>query len=182
MHEHEHTYRFYIRQGEFELDVEGDRNFVESYVAAFLAGEAELERGKSVRARSGGKGSKRAKEPDAMSGLVDAKALQDYVKGRKLTSDGKRYMAFAMFLKSRGINEISAGLIRECYKALNIPYKHTSRQNLFLMKKAGKVSAGSQPGFYVLTPKGEAEAGKLGKRVRTAKKKTPARRVKRAKK
>lgn len=46
---HEHTFRFYIRQGEFELDVEGDRSFVESYVAAFLAGEADLQRRKPVR-------------------------------------------------------------------------------------------------------------------------------------
>lgn len=34
------TYRFYIRQGEFELDLEGDQEFVESYLEAFFEGEA----------------------------------------------------------------------------------------------------------------------------------------------
>ena len=33
----EKPYRIHIRQGEFELDVEGDRAFVETYIDAFLA-------------------------------------------------------------------------------------------------------------------------------------------------
>jgi hypothetical protein len=38
----ENLYRIHFRQGEFELDVEGDRGFVESYVAAFIAGAPVL--------------------------------------------------------------------------------------------------------------------------------------------
>jgi len=168
---HEHTYRFYIRQGEFELDVEGDRNFVESYVAAFLAGEAQLNAGKKKRAIGGATGRKRkAALPEKSSGVsINKAALQEYVKGKKLSSDGKKYVAFTAFLKSQGVAEVNAVMIRDCYKALDLPYKPTSRQNLFLMKKSGKVAAGSAPGMYVLTEKGEQEASVLGGKSKKAK-------------
>ncbi|HQO19594.1 MAG TPA: hypothetical protein PK747_02330 [Acidobacteriota bacterium] len=166
---HDHTYRFFIRQGEFELDVEGDRNFVESYVAAFLAGEAELE-GKKVLRRPGG----RKKEAFKSSGQVDRAALQEFAKGRRLESDSHRYLAFAFFLKKQGIGEVNAGLMRECYDALNIPYSPTSRQNLFLMKKNGKAEKGSRQGYFALTAKGESEAEKLGLPAKPPKKRKAA--------
>jgi hypothetical protein len=163
---HEHTYRFYIRQGEFELDVEGDRNFVESYVAAFLAGEAEIDKLEPARkAVKGRTGKTKAGKGGSPQIKIDKEALLNFVKGKKLPSDGKRYLAYAAFLKTQGINEINAGYIRQCYKILGIAYKPTSRQNLFLMKRYGKVVSGSQPGFYSLTDKGEKEASKLGKRA-----------------
>ena len=37
------NYRIHIRQGQFELDVEGDREFVESYVEGFLSGDSSME-------------------------------------------------------------------------------------------------------------------------------------------
>ena len=160
---HDHTYRFFIRQGEFELDVEGDRNFVESYVAAFLAGEAELEAKKVIRQPG------RKREAFTASGLVDRAALQEFVKGRRLESDSKRYLVFTLFLKKQGVGEVNAGLMRECYRALNIPYRSTSRQNLFLMKKNGKAETGSKQGYFSLTAKGEEEAESLGLPVKPKK-------------
>ncbi len=173
---HDHTYRFYIRQGEFELDVEGDRNFVESYVAAFLAGEAELE-GKKILRPAGG----RKREALKASGLVDRAALHEFVKGRRLESDSKRYLVFTLFLKKQGVSEVNAGLMRECYNALGITYRPTSRQNLFLMKKNGKAETGSRQGYFSLTAKGEAEAENLGLPAKPLKKRT-ARKSRKSKK
>lgn len=170
---HEHTFRFYIRQGDFELDVEGDRNFVESYVAAFLAGEAELQGKKAIRPTR----VKKSRESKA-SGMVDRAALRDFVKGKKLGSDSKRYLAFSLFLKRQGIDQINSALVRECYDALDIPFKPASRQNIFLMKKSGKAAAGSGQGYITLTPKGEAEAEKLGMPGKPRKKRVAGKRSK----
>lgn len=163
----EKIYRFYIRQGEFEMDVEGDQNFVENYVAAFLAEQAEIESGARVAKRAN---PKKAQRPQAKKTLpakfsIDKAALLDYVKNRNISSDGKRYLCFMAFLKTQGLNEVNAGNIRDCYKNLGIPFKATSRQNLYIMKRYGKVVPGKEPGLYILTEKGDKEAAKLEKRT-----------------
>jgi hypothetical protein len=175
---HEHTYRFYIRQGEFELDVEGDQNFVEAYVAAFLAGEAEIEEHLQKRIEKKPGQTVKARKIVPASKGINKEALMNYVKGKNFSSDGKRYLGLMAFLKAQGAAEANAGDIRQCYKILGISFKATSRQNLFLMKKYGKVVSGSKPGMYALTPKGEKAAAKLGKRasarksaIRTARRK-----------
>jgi hypothetical protein len=167
-------YRFRYKQGEFELDVEGDRAFVETYVEAFLADESYLGledemaaegRGKRVRAVAPAK----AKGADM---AVDGEALKAFMKGRKGLSNKQRYLEYMRFWMSRGVKEVGDSHIQACFRAEGLKVPPTGRQNFGSLRADGLVRAGSGRGFWTLAPAGGGEkAPKSAQPRKTAPKK-----------
>lgn len=168
-------YRIHFRQGEFELEVEGDRAFVESYVAAFIAGTPAQAVEKKIP-RSGGAGPARpvAGKPKGID-AVDVPALKTYMKGRKPASNKERYLTYMGFLKTRGRASVSDTMIRACFTADGLSAPPTGRQNFSILRGDGLVKAGSGRGLWSLTPEGEENlgvrsAGKSGGRAERGRK------------
>jgi hypothetical protein len=158
----EKSYRIHIRQGEFEIDVEGDRAFVEAYVEAFLAEESGLEpfqeaapeeRAKTKRLAKQKTPARRKKSARGPRQEVsaDATALKAYMKGKKVESNKARYLQYMRFWHSRGENQVGDRHIQACYMAENLPMPPTGRQNFGSLRKDGLVKAGSQRGLWALT-------------------------------
>jgi len=158
----EKSYRIHIRQGEFEIDVEGDRAFVEAYVEAFLAEESGLEpfqeaapedRAKTKRGakqRAPARRKKSAREP-RQEVSADATVLKAYMKGKKVESNKARYLQYMRFWHSRGETQVGDRHIQACYLAENLPMPPTGRQNFGSLRKEGLVKAGTQRGLWALT-------------------------------
>ncbi len=158
----EKSYRIHIRQGEFEIDVEGDRAFVEAYVEAFLAEESGLEpiqeaapedRAKTkhrAKQRTPARRKKSAREP-RQEVSADATALKAYMKGKKVESNKARYLHYMRFWRSQGEKQVGDRHIQACYKAENLPMPPTGRQNFGSLRKDGLVNAGTQRGLWALT-------------------------------
>jgi hypothetical protein len=148
-------YRFRYKQGEFELDVEGDRAFVETYVEAFLADESYLGLEEEMAAGKGrGKHAKAApqiKTKDA-DDAVDGEALKAFMKGRKGLSNKQRYLEYMRFWMSRGVKEVGDGHIQACFQAEGLKIPPTGRQNFGSLRSDGLVMAGSGRGLWALTP------------------------------
>jgi hypothetical protein len=153
-------YRFRYKQGEFELDVEGDRAFVETYVEAFLADESylgledEMAAGKALSQRA--KASPPAKAKPANMG-VDGEALKAFMKGKKRLSNKQRYLEYMRFWLGRGVNEVGDSHIQACFQAEGLKVPPTGRQNFGSLRADGLVKAGSGRGFWTLTPLGAGE-------------------------
>jgi len=159
----EKSYRIHIRQGEFEIDVEGDRAFVEAYVEAFLAEESGLEpfqeaapeeRAKTKRLakqKAPARRKKAAREP-RQEVSTDSSALKAYMKGRKVESNKARYLQYMRFWHSRGEKQVSDRHIQACYLAENLAMPPTGRQNFGSLRKEGLVKAGTMRGLWALTP------------------------------
>lgn len=160
------AYRIHIRQGEFELDVEGDRAFVESYVDAFLSDEGEFEppverktRGKAAHKTSGGR--KSAPRKGAVE--VDKAALRTFVKGKKVTSNKDRYLLYLRFWHAQGLKQVGDGHMQACFSAEGLPIPPTGRQNFGSLRKEGLVKAGTARGMWSLTSEGIEGTSKVAK-------------------
>ena len=159
----EQQYRIHIRQGEFELDVEGDRAFVEAYMEAFLADEADLEiegeqetkpgRPKRRGKKQGTSGARRA-EP-----ALDPAALRAFMKGRGPVTNKQRYLEYMRFWASVGVKEVHDADIHACFSGEGLPVPPTGRQNFGSLRADGLVKTGSRRGFWALTPSGAAGGG-----------------------
>jgi hypothetical protein len=158
----EKSYRIHIRQGEFEIDVEGDRAFVEAYVEAFLSEESGLEpfqeaapeeRAKTKRLakqKTPARRNRSAGEP-RQEVSADTTALKAYMKGKKVESNKARYLQYMRFWHSRGEKQVGDRHIQACYLAENLPVPPTGRQNFGSLRKDGLVKAGTQRGLWTLT-------------------------------
>ena len=170
----EKSYRIHIRQGEFELDVEGDRAFVEAYAEALLAEDGDLEsipepapkRRKKPKTRAARKKTPHA-PPEEIS--PETQALKAFMNGRKVKSNKERYLEYMRFLHSHGAKEVGDRHIGACYSAEGLAVPPTGRQNFGTLRKEGLVKAGSQRGLWALTPAGLEGSPARAKRARGAK-------------
>lgn len=174
----EKTYRFYIRQGEFELDLEGDQDFVESYLEAFLESEAMLAGGAAETAK--GRGKRASKAPKSPKGepaaeTVDGAVLAAYMKGRRPKNHKERVLRFLGFLTSTGMRDWGTAQLMACYEASGMRFPAAGRQYFQILKKQGLVEKGSGWGLWRLTAKGAAQAEALGKPAKAEKAKAPKR-------
>lgn len=175
-------YRFRYKQGEFELDVEGDRAFVETYVEAFLADESylgledEMQVGKGRARRAKAAPAAKAKRSEV---AVDADALKAFMKGRKDLSNKQRYLEYMRFWAGHGVKEVGDTHIQACFVAEGLKVPPTGRQNFGSLRSDGLVKTGSGRGFWTLTPKGAGEAApKAPRPKRAAPKAKPRKRAK----
>ena len=178
----EKNYWIHIKQGDFELDVEGDRNFVESYVKTFL--EEETPKGRSGRATKAkpavkkagrkpsraakkavkaatqaGKKAKTAKAAEKASAVpeITKEELKKFLKGRSTKSLRDRYLLYSQFWASKGVKEISNNHIVACSKAAGHSDTGSGRQYFSIFTGQGLMKRGSKRGLWVLTPAGLAE-------------------------
>ncbi len=168
----EKAYRIHIRQGEFELDVEGDRAFVESYVDAFLSDEGEFEapldkrgRGRAVPKNTKG----RQARPRKGAVEVDKAALRAFVKGKKATSNKDRYLLYMRFWRTQGLKQVGDGHVQACFSAEGLPIPPTGRQNFGSLRKEGLVKAGTTRGMWALTEEVAEGTSKVAKARRRRK-------------
>ena len=188
----ENPYRIHIRQGEFELDVEGDRAFVEAYIEAFLAEEGMIEAepavkskkapaakpakvaakpaGKRAGKRAAGRGGRPTKVPE-----VNKAALRSFMGKRGPSSNKDRYLEYVRFWKSQGVNEVADAYIHACFVADGLPIPPTGRQNFSTLRDAGLITTGSRRGYWKLTESGEkgAPSAKRGRAAKKAAKRGP---------
>lgn len=191
----EKSYRIHIRQGEFELDVEGDRAFVETYIEAFLAEEAEGE--PMPRRRGRPKGAPKATPATRPSRRavpeVDRAALVARIGKARPMSNKERYLEYIRYWKEAGVDEVSDAFIHACFEAEGLAIPPTGRQNFSNLRDEGLVENGLRRGFWRLTQTGlegqagvagagpsrkagpKAKAGKAGRRGRKAKGSRPKR-------
>jgi hypothetical protein len=161
-------YRIHFRQGEFELDVEGDRDFVQSYVAAFLAGapEAPVDAGRKrppMKPHHPSKEARKAPSPKAAkaprkagSFTPDGSALKAFIKGKNPKSSREAYLLFLGFLTSQGEREASDAMIGACFRSLGLAVPPAGRQNFSALRREGLTRRGTARGMWKLTPEGEA--------------------------
>lgn len=170
----EKPYRIHIRQGEFELDVEGDRAFVETYIEAFLAEEGMLEMapppesGRGEKARSArGKARRAGRKGGAPQ--VDKDALKAFMAKVTPATNKERYLHYVRFWKSAGVSEVSDAHVKACFITEGLPVPPTGRQNFSTLRSEGLIQEGSKRGSWRLTGAGEkgdgaAAAGRPGKK------------------
>jgi len=177
------AYRIHIRQGEFELDVEGDRAFVESYVDAFLSDEGEFEPPVDKRSRgkaAPGKRGSRKSTPRKGAVEVDKAALRTFVKGKKATSNKDRYLLYMRFWHAQGLKQVDDGHVQACFSAEGLPIPPTGRQNFGSLRKEGLVKAGTARGMWSLANEGIEGTSKVAK-VRSRRKAGKGAKARRAK-
>lgn len=170
-------FRIHFRQGDFELDVEGDRQFVESYVAAFVAG-APIEvpgptPGRREAKRPGAPGKRPAEKAEAAPS-IDGEALKAFTKVRRPKSAKERYLVYLGFLKAQGIPAASDREMRACFVAEGRKVPASGRQNFSILRKEGLVKPGPKRGLWTLTPEGEARLAPSRAKVGTGSKAAPA--------
>lgn len=185
----EKSYRIHIRQGEFELDVEGDRAFVETYIEAFLAEEGMLEmapppeRARRGKARTGGGKTRKAGRKRGAP-EVDKDALRAFMARTSPSTNKERYFQYVRFWNSVGVNEVSDAHVKACFITEGLPVPPTGRQNFSTLRSKGLIQEGSKRGSWKLTGAGEKadQAGgsrRGAKKPKAAKKGSAARRTKR---
>jgi hypothetical protein len=150
-------YRIHIRQGEFELDVEGDRAFVEAYIEAFMSDAAMIEeeigpsRGRgSASGRRQKTGGKRVTVPE-----IDVAALNAFISPRAKTTNKERYLLYTKFWKTQGVSEITDAYVQACFQAQGLEIPPTGRQNFSTLRDEGLITSGSKRGTWSLTAKAE---------------------------
>ncbi|MGC8722339.1 MAG: hypothetical protein ACP5VF_00495 [Acidobacteriota bacterium] len=143
-------YRIHIRHGEFELDVEGDRGFVESYIEAFLAegGIPEVRAGK--RPRAGKPEEEKAVPRKRPIPEVDKAALKSFMAGKEPRSNKERYLYYIQFWREEGVNEVSDAHIHACFIADGLSIPPTGRQHFSTLRNEGVLTAGSTRGLWKL--------------------------------
>jgi hypothetical protein len=158
-------YRIHIRQGEFELDVEGDRAFVEAYIEAFMSDAAMIEEETGPRRRrssaSGQRkktGGKRVTVPE-----IDVAALNAFISPRAKTTNKERYLLYTKFWKAQGVSEITDAFVQACFQAQGLAIPPTGRQNFSTLRNEGLITTGSKRGTWSLTAKAEEEMEPKGK-------------------
>ena len=156
----EKSYRIHIRHGEFELDIEGDRKFVESYVDTLLAEGAMEEMGaepqpRKRRGRKAAPAAKRAPSPRRKQvPPIDKKALAAFMEGKKLTSNKEKYLEYIRFWKARGVDEVADAHIHACFLTAGKRVPPTGRQHFSSLRNEGMVRHGSSRGLWTLTKNG----------------------------
>ncbi|MGC8763659.1 MAG: hypothetical protein ACP5VN_08535 [Acidobacteriota bacterium] len=173
------SYRIHIRHGEFELDIEGDRAFVESYLEAlFLEEEAAAavlapepkspkkvkpaalpEKEKRRRGRppkAEGKAAKGERKRKYGSIEIDKKALTAFTAGKKAQSNKERYLLYLQFLKGAGFKEAADAHVQACFRAEGLEVPPTGRQHFRTLMAQGLVRPGTKRGLWALTDAGAA--------------------------
>lgn len=156
----EKSYRIHIKHGEFELDIEGDRKFVESYVDTLLAEGAVEEMGaepqpKRRRGRKAAPAAKRAPSPRRKQvPPIDKKELAAFMGGKKLTSNKEKYLEYMRFWKEKGVDEVADAHIHACFLAAGKRVPPTGRQHFSSLRNEGLVRHGSSRGLWALTKNG----------------------------
>lgn len=177
-------YRIHIRQGDFELDVEGDQSFVESYIGALLA-EGEIPQ--APPAEPAGRARKKTGVPKAGAGRGKAAAevqpeeLRAFMKGKAVRGNKDRYLEYMRFWNQKKVRSVSDAHIRQCFEAEGLPFPATGRQNFGALRKAGLVRRAGARGLWKLAEKPEPRentkrkpAAKKGRRPATGKGRKPA--------
>ena len=157
-------YRIHIRQGEFELDVEGDRAFVEAYIEAFMSDAAMIQeeigprraRGKSSAQRKGG--GKRTPVPE-----IDVAALDAFLGRRTKTTNKERYLLYTKFWKTQGVDEITDAHVQACFQAQGLEIPPTGRQNFSTLRDEGLIVPGARRGTWALSAEAETPPPGKGK-------------------
>jgi hypothetical protein len=155
-------YRIHIRQGDFELDVEGDQTFVESYIGALLAegeipeappAEAVRERGKVSKARA------RTGKPGRRNRVAEVRPddLKAFMKGRRVVGNKDRYLEYMRFWRQKGVRSVSDAHIQRCFEAQGLPVPPTGRQNFGTLRKEGLVRKAGARGLWKLAEEPGAE-------------------------
>ncbi|MCI4397363.1 MAG: hypothetical protein JHC34_00845 [Acidobacteria bacterium] len=156
----EKTYRFYIRQGDFELDIEGDQAFVESYVEAFL--EEELLDAEEKKARSS-KALKALPAPKApgkdLKGEIDFSSLADFMKAARPQTNKERFLHYVDFLRQQGVADVAAKDVEACFSAQRAKAPASLRQYFQVLKKQRLLEPSGNWGRWRLTQKGIAALG-----------------------
>lgn len=156
----EYPYRIHIRHGDFELDVEGDQAFVESYIGAFLAeGEiseaAPANSGKKMQGISRPAPPKKGRRKSVPE--VSAVELKAFMRGKKFEGNKERYLEYLRFWKKRGAGQVTDGHIQACYLAEGLEIPPTGRQNFSTLRSEGLVKPGSKRGYWALMEGSKAE-------------------------
>jgi hypothetical protein len=177
-------YRIHIRHGEFELDVEGDRGFVESYIEAFLAeGGIPEVRGRR-RPKAGKPEGEKADARKRSVPEVDKAALKAFMAGKEPRSNKERYLQYILFWRQEGVEEVSDAHIHACFLADGLSIPPTGRQHFSTLRNEGVLTSGSARGLWKLKTPAEKAAKGATKRataegkaaVRGPKRRGPARR------
>ncbi len=156
----EKSYRIHIKHGEFELDIEGDRKFVESYVDTLLAEGAVEEMGaepkpRKRRERRAAPAAKRAPSPRRKQvPEIDKKELAAFMDGKKLTSNKEKYLEYMRYWKTKGVDEVADAHIHACFLAGGKRVPPTGRQHFSSLRNEGLVRHGSTRGLWTLTKEG----------------------------
>lgn len=187
----EKNYWIHIKQGDFELDVEGDRNFVESYVKTFLEEETpkggdrrttkekpavkKAARKPSRAAKKAAKTTSKAAEPAKKASeipKVTKEELKKFLKGKSVKSLRDRYLLCSQYWTARGVKEFTNEHIVACSKAAGYPDTASGRQYFSILTRQGLMKHGSKRGQWMLTPAGTEEkvAGKSKAKAKTTKK------------
>ena len=155
-------YRIHIRQGDFELDVEGDQTFVESYIGALLA-EGEIpEAPPAEPVRGRGKVSKarvRTGKPGRTNRVDEVRPddLKAFMRGRRVAGNKDRYLEYMRFWSEKGVRSVSDAHIQRCFEAQGLPLPPTGRQNFGTLRKEGLVRKAGARGLWKLVEKPGAE-------------------------
>ncbi len=169
----EKTYRIHIRHGEFELDIEGDQAFVESYLEAFLS-EGDMEppapaKTRSIERKRGGSSQKRPpKKKGPRKGKyevpeIDKRALSKFVGKSRPNSNKARYLAYLQFWNGQGLKEVADAHVQACFLAQGLPVPATGRQHFRSLQQEGWVVPGSRRGLWALTEAGERASVPAGR-------------------
>jgi len=179
-------YRFYFRQGNFEIEVEGDRHFVEGYVASIMKEEPEEKKPAKAAVR---KAPAPKKAPAAGTAKtesqippVDAAALENYLKEHPVKTNKDRYLAYAGFLKTQGTPVVTNTHMKACFAAEKEDYPTTAHQNFSLLRKQKYMESAGERGTWKLTPAGEAALEAKPKKPAKAKPRAKAKRAPASKK
>jgi hypothetical protein len=169
----EKSYRIHIRHGEFELDIEGDQAFVESYLEAFLSeGDVEAPPAAMTAPSKGRRKGSRRRPPSKGNGQrkgkyqipdIDKKLLSQFMGKKKPNSNKSRYLAYLQFWKGHGLKEVADVHIHACFLAQGLPVPPTGRQHFRSLQEEGLVVPGSRRGLWALTEAGERAAVPTGR-------------------
>ena len=158
-------YRIHIRHGEFELDVEGDRGFVESYIEAFLAEGGIPEARVRKRPRAGKPAGEKAALRKRPVPEVDKAALKAFMAGKELRSNKERYLHYIQFWRQEGVDEVSDAHIHACFLADGLSIPPTGRQHFSTLRNEGVLTTGSTRGLWKLKAPAEKAAKGAAKKA-----------------
>jgi len=144
----EQNYRIRIKQDAIEIEVEGDKEFVEKHIEEFKKVLPEIAKElppkKVLEVPKGG----------ALEGL----SLAEFYKQKRPKDHNETVVVFAYWLtKKKGQEEVKTSDIGACFDEARIPKPKNVRQHIRIMASGKKacLTAGSQKGWYKLTLTGE---------------------------
>ncbi|MEJ2420951.1 MAG: hypothetical protein P8018_04340 [Acidobacteriota bacterium] len=160
----EKTYRFYIRRGDFELDVEGDKAFVKATTGKF-AKEIEGDSAPAVspatmppvKRRAKGASAKREKTTSRKTAIpqVNAKQLTAFLKNKSQKSHKERFLNYMGFWALQGVPEVSANHVAACFETQGRAFPATGRQYFQILRNDGLAEKSGKWGFWTLTKEGQ---------------------------